>query len=516
MAEGPRLPLPDEKLNTFGGPRAARRRPAWLRGRQGLMLSLWRLLPWLLALVIGWIGLRVWRATATPVTVVVNGQPVSLATHRRTVGGAVRAAGVAPDDAVYLAPPADTRLEAGMIITLAARRPVIVHANGETIVGTSHELDPAAIVADLGIELADGDRVRVDRATRPSAQDIAENPALADVPILPREISVVRPVRIVVEQSGRRVAFDTTARTLGQALTEAGYALYEADQVDPPLSTPLDPQTIPAEGLTVRIDAAAPVTVTADGVTRIVRTHQRTVEALLAELGLAAVEADYVVPPLESGIEPGGTVTLVRVTEQVLEETRAVPFDTVYVPDPDLELDQQRQLQPGEAGLITRQVRVRYEDGVAVSRAVEGEWVTQQPVAQVVAYGTRIVLRQLVTPDGTFTYWRHFQALATSYSPLNATDKSPGDPFFGLAATGAPVHRGVVAVDPEMINLYTRLYISDYGPGTALDVGGEIKGYRVDLGYTDDDLVLWHEWVDVYLLLPVPPPDEIIWMLPQQ
>jgi len=273
MPEGPRLPLPDEKLITFGRRRRSPGRPAWLRGRRGVMLSLWRLLPWLLALIVGLIGLRVWRATATPVTVVVNGQPVSVRTHRRTVGGALRAVGVAPEDAVYLAPSADTRLAAGMIITLAAHRPVIVHANGETIVGTSHQLDPAAVVADLGVALSDGDQVRVDRATRPSAQDIAENPALADVPLLPREISVVRPVRIVVEQSGRKVAFDTTARTLGQALTEAGYALYEADTVDPPLDTPLDAATIPADGLLVHLDAAAPVMVTSDGVTRIVRPH---------------------------------------------------------------------------------------------------------------------------------------------------------------------------------------------------------------------------------------------------
>lgn len=514
MPERPRLPLPGEKPVHIYRPDSGRRRPSWQRGRFGLFLSLWRLLPWALALVIGLIGLRVWQSTGLPVTVVVNGAPIDLLTHRRTVAGVVRAVGVRPDEAVYLAPPADTRLTAGMTVTLAARRPVVVHVDGETLVGSSHELDPRAIVEDLGVPLGDADWVRVDRATRPSAQDIAENPALVNVPVLPREISVVRPAHIIVEQSGRRVAFDTTARTLGQALDEAGFAIYEADQVDPPLDTPLD-ESLPPEGLVVRIYAAAPVTVRADGVTRVVRTHQDTVGGLLAELGLAAVEGDYTIPAPQAALQAGGAVQLVRVTEQVLEETRSIPFETVYVPDPTLELDQQRKVQEGESGVLTRRVRVRYEDGVAVSRAVEGEWVTRQPVASVVAYGTRIVLRELTTPEGTFYYWRHFKALATSYSPLNATDKSPGDPFYGLAATGAPVRQGVIAVDPEMVNLYTNLYVDGYGPGQALDIGGEIKGYRVDLGYTDEELILWHEWVDVYLLTPVPPPGEIIWMLPE-
>ena len=59
-------------------------------------------------------------------------------------------------------------------------------------------------------------------------------------------------------------------------------------------------------------------------------------------------------------------------------------------------------------------------------------------------------------------------------------------------------------MDPRVINLRTRVYVPGYGIGIAGDTGGGLRGHRIDLGYDDDNLVLWHTWVDVYLLTPVP------------
>jgi 3D (Asp-Asp-Asp) domain-containing protein len=53
----------------------------------------------------------------------------------------------------------------------------------------------------------------------------------------------------------------------------------------------------------------------------------------------------------------------------------------------------------------------------------------------------------------------------------------------GRTATGMPVGRGVVAADPAVIPLGSRLFIPGYGNGVAADVGGGIKGNTIDLWY---------------------------------
>ena len=53
----------------------------------------------------------------------------------------------------------------------------------------------------------------------------------------------------------------------------------------------------------------------------------------------------------------------------------------------------------------------------------------------------------------------------------------------GRTATGMPVGRGVVAVDPSVIPLGSRLYVPGYGNGVAADIGGGIRGNTIDLWY---------------------------------
>ena len=56
----------------------------------------------------------------------------------------------------------------------------------------------------------------------------------------------------------------------------------------------------------------------------------------------------------------------------------------------------------------------------------------------------------------------------------------------GKTALGIPVRRGVVAVDPRLIPLGTRLHVPGYGAGIAADVGSAIKGRIIDLWMPSD------------------------------
>jgi 3D (Asp-Asp-Asp) domain-containing protein len=51
----------------------------------------------------------------------------------------------------------------------------------------------------------------------------------------------------------------------------------------------------------------------------------------------------------------------------------------------------------------------------------------------------------------------------------------------GNTASGIPVGVGVIAVDPTVIPLGTRVFVPGYGPAVAADVGSAVKGNIIDL-----------------------------------
>jgi cystine transport system substrate-binding protein len=63
------------------------------------------------------------------------------------------------------------------------------------------------------------------------------------------------------------------------------------------------------------------------------------------------------------------------------------------------------------------------------------------------------------------------------------TVTSTGYSMPGRTATGLPVGPGIVAVDPAVIPLGTRLSIPGYGEGVAADTGGSVQGLTIDLWF---------------------------------
>lgn len=61
----------------------------------------------------------------------------------------------------------------------------------------------------------------------------------------------------------------------------------------------------------------------------------------------------------------------------------------------------------------------------------------------------------------------------------------------GTTATGMPVGQGVVAVDPSVIPLGSRMYVPRYGSGVAADVGSAVKGAVIDLWMTPARCAAW-------------------------
>jgi uncharacterized protein YabE (DUF348 family) len=311
-------------------------------------------------------------------------------------------------------------------------------------------------------------------------------------------LQVRRAIPVTLHEGDKTIEFVSTAPTLGSALWEAGIQLKSSDELIPPAETTLD-QPIEAD-----LRRAQPITISYAGGTLSSQSAARTVGEALAEVGLPLQGMDYSLPAAEAALPKDGRIKLVRVAEEFLLETQPVPFETETKPDAKVDLDTKQVVQAGSYGLSIERIRIRREDGVEVSRVVEGDYLAQAPQPQIIGVGTKIVPKTLKTADGTIKYWRAINVYAVSYNPTS-------NGGYGTA-TGIPLAKGVVAVDPNLIPYYTKLYIPGYGMGVAADTGGGIKGRIIDLGYGDDDYVSWHQWVTIYLLWP--PPENVPWNIP--
>ena len=93
---------------------------------------------------------------------------------------------------------------------------------------------------------------------------------------------------------------------------------------------------------------------------------------------------------------------------------------------------------------------------------------------------------------------KYSRVLTMQASAYSAQDPGNGN----YTATGSRLKKGIVSVDPKLIPLGTRLYIEGYGYAVADDVGGAIKGHRIDLAYDSrsEALQFGRQTVKVYVL----------------
>lgn len=106
-----------------------------------------------------------------------------------------------------------------------------------------------------------------------------------------------------------------------------------------------------------------------------------------------------------------------------------------------------------------------------------------------------------------FEQYPQKRVVATGYTAgIESTGKTERHPQYGITYSGVNVKRDLystIAADLSVFPLGTVLYIPDYGYGVVADIGGAIKGDRIDLYYPTVDQV-YEEWgkreVDVYVV----------------
>lgn len=181
-----------------------------------------------------------------------------------------------------------------------------------------------------------------------------------------------------------------------------------------------------------------------------------------------------------------------RFTEQVRTKKTAIAFKTVYENDDSLEVGKQTVKQEGEEGLKEEDIKTIYYDGKFYSEEVVNTRIFPAK-NKIIAKGTKEILKTIDTESGKLTSYGSLRVWATSYDK-NCVGCNE------WTATGRRLEKGIIAVDPKVIPLHTKMYVPGYGIGVAEDVGGAIKGNKIDLGFYQLDGSWSSRWAEVYFI----------------
>jgi len=180
-------------------------------------------------------------------------------------------------------------------------------------------------------------------------------------------------------------------------------------------------------------------------------------------------------------------------TEQVTKRT-PIKFKTEYQLTRSLGAGRMKQAQAGKDGFSEAIYEVQVKNGRVIGKKLidTKKTLPTNAVVQVGAAGYK-------TNRGSWTRTKVLTMEATAYDPSAGLKH----PTF-KTATGLRAEYGVVAVDPRVIPLGTKVFVEGYGFAIAADTGGAIKGNRIDLCMATDAMCrqFGRRKVKVHILSP--------------
>ncbi|MFB4165065.1 ubiquitin-like domain-containing protein [Alteribacillus sp. JSM 102045] len=283
----------------------------------------------------------------------------------------------------------------------------------------------------------------------------------------------MKAAKISVSKDGEDQDVWTTADTIEEIIDEQNITLNKHDYLNKDLDTSVE------EGMQVTYESAFPVTLKYDGEKEEVMTTSTTVADLLKDAGIETDKDDRIEPGKDKNITGKTDIEIVRVEKvtDVVEEE--VDYATVTRRDDSLPNGEEEVVENGKKGVIEKHYEVVLEDGEEVSRELIEEELVEESKDKVVAVGARTETAAASRGGSSQTASeRTISMQATAYT-ANCSGCS------GVTATGVDLNsspnKKVVAVDPSVIPLGSRVYVKGYGEAVAADTGGAIKGNKIDL-----------------------------------
>ena len=279
--------------------------------------------------------------------------------------------------------------------------------------------------------------------------------------------------------------YHTTASTIGDFLAEEELDVKQRDELSHDLSTSIQ------SGMDIQLDRAFQVTFNEGGEEKQVWSTASTVGEFLKSQNVTVNELDELKPAPDQGLNADTPVVLTRVEKvtDIVEEE--VDYTVETRKDGSLAKGKEKVISSGENGLVTKKYEVVLKNGEETSRELVKETVEKESKKKVVAIGTKesqpvrtasasssSSSEATTVSRGNSSSSRTLYMHATAYT-ANCTGCS------GITATGINLKANpgmkVIAVDPNVIPLGSRVWVEGYGYAVAGDTGGAINGNRIDL-----------------------------------
>ncbi|WP_042479100.1 G5 and 3D domain-containing protein [Bacillus ndiopicus] len=342
------------------------------------------------------------------------------------------------------------------VLFQGTKSPVVIMANGEEQKVSTHAKTVGELLEASDINVSQYDKV---------------SPSVDTKIVSGMTIEWEQAKEVIVSVDGKESNVWTTEKVVKNILEEANIEVTEHDKISQSLNTEIEADN------KIDIQKAFQLTLVDGLEERQVWSTSTTVANFLKQQGIQLGEFDRVENKLENVITPAEKIVVVRVEKvtDVVEES--VDFAVEKKNDSSLLKGKEKVVTEGVAGNVERTYVVVKENGKVVDKKLKSEKVTKEPTTKVVAVGTKVVTAS-VSRSNAPTGGTEFYVTATAYTPYcNGCS--------GISAAGINLRSDsdlkLIAVDPSVIPLGTKVWVEGYGYAIAGDTGGAIKGNKIDI-----------------------------------
>ncbi|TYV59200.1 resuscitation-promoting factor [Listeria monocytogenes] len=347
----------------------------------------------------------------------------------------------------------------------------IVNA-GEKIESRTHAKTVSEALDEAGIKVSERDEIAP-----------GKNAEIKDG----MEIKYLPARQITINDNGTKKDVWSTKANVADLLKDENITTRPQDVLNVALDTKLE------NGLEVNINRAIQLSLQNGAKKDTVWTTKTKVSDLLAEKNIKLDQDDRVSPAKDSNLKEKMTVEVTYVNSKAEKKNEQVKFETVYKEDDSLNKGVEKVVQEGKNGKKVVEYKVTFENGKEKKRDVIKENVTSNKTDKVVVRGTKEkVFATPVSNVSTSSATSSSSSSASSTPSGGKTYKMESTAYSGGGTTAYGINLSanpglkVIAVDPRIIPLGSKVWVEGYGEAIAGDTGGAIKGNIVDVYFPNE------------------------------